>query len=280
MTLSVTRQSRTTQELRGIAKRLRLYALTGAAGKGEAYIGQALQTAELFAVLCFDEMRWHPEKKADRTADHFILSVGHYALSYYAMLAEYGLLSEEDLADYGSDGSPLTLGTEPGHVPGIEFAGGSLGQGLGFATGLALGQRVQKLPGRVFNYMSDGETQEGTTWEAAMIAGHHQLSNLYCIVDVNRTQADGELVIEVEPLTEKFEAFGWWAVNVDGHDVEAIRKAFADAGQQSAGRPVAIIASTNLGQGSILLTERTNAHFVRVAAKEWELVRKEIETSL
>lgn len=269
--------SRSAAELRAIAQRLRLNALGAAEGKGEAYIGQALQTADLFAVLFFDEMSWTPSLEPD--ADHFILSVGHYALSYYAVLAELGAITAAQLSTYGADGSPFTLGIEPGEVPGVEFAGGSLGQGLGFAAGVAIGDRAQGRTNRTYAYVSDGEIQEGAVWEAAMLAGHHRLDNLTCIVDVNRTQADGELVIEVEPLTDKFAAFGWWAVDVDGHDIGAIRASLRESRSAADGRPVALIAATTLGRGSELISSKPNAHFIRIRAEEWRTVRAELETA-
>jgi transketolase len=267
-------------ELAFIARRLRLHAVAAARGKGEGYIGQALQSAELFAVLYFHEMHWSPTALDDESRDRLLLSVGHYALSHYCAMAEHGLLSRAQLETYGADGSPLTLGAEPGDVPGVEFAGGSLGQGLGVAGGLAWGLRHLGNPARVFNYMSDGETQEGSTWEAAMFAGDRNLANLTCVVDVNRTQADGELVLEVEPLAEKFRAFGWWAADVDGNDIDALLDVFAKARNDGGDRPRAVIAHTRLAHGAASLQARRNAHFVRIPADQWTAVQREIEAGL
>ncbi|CAJ1493095.1 transketolase [[Mycobacterium] kokjensenii] len=264
-------------ELREIARRLRLHAMSAARGKGEAYIGQALQSAELFAVLYFRELNWSPDALDDDARDRCLLSVGHYGLSHYAAMAEHGLLSPEQLQTYGADGSALTLGAEPGEVPGVEFAGGSLGQGLGVAGGMAWGLRYRGNPARVFNYMSDGEIQEGATWEAAMFAGARGLSNLTTVVDVNRTQADGDLVLEIEPLTDKFRAFGWWATDVDGNDVDALIDAFTAADGEAGPRPRAIIAHTRLAQGAPSIQNRRNAHFVRMSPDEWETAQREIE---
>ncbi|WP_343598852.1 transketolase [Mycobacterium sp.] len=270
---------RSPAELRGVAQRLRLHAVAAVRGKGEGYIGQALQTAELFAVLYFHEMRWSPTAFDDDSRDRMLLSVGHYALSHYCAMAEHGLLSAAQLSTYGVDGSPLTLGAEPGQVPGVEFAGGSLGQGLGVAGGLAWGLRHRGSPARVFTYMSDGETQEGATWEAAMFAGDRGLANLTCVVDVNRTQADGELVVEVEPLAEKFRAFGWWAADVDGNDIDALLGVFADARNDGGARPRAVIAHTRLANRAASLQARRNAHFVRITEEQWLQVQREIEES-
>lgn len=264
-------------DLRAVARRLRLHALCAARGKGEAYIGQALQSAELFAVLYFRELNWSPRTLNDEARDRLLLSVGHYGLAHYAAMAEHGLLTEDELRTYGADGSALTLGAEPGDVPGMEFAGGSLGQGLGVAGGLAWGLRYRGNSARVFDYMSDGETQEGSTWEAAMFAGARGLSNLTAIVDVNRTQADGDLVLEVEPLADKFRAFGWWARDVDGNDVDALLDAFAAADRDAGARPRALIAHTRLAQGAPSLQNRPHAHFVRMSADEWVTAQREIE---
>jgi transketolase len=273
-------QQRSPAELCTAAKRLRLHAVTAARGKGEGYIGQALQSAELFAVLYFHELRWSPTALDDETRDRLLLSVGHYALSHYCAMAEHGLLSQAQLRTYGADGSPLTLGAEPGDVPGVEFAGGSLGQGLGVAGGLAWGLRHRGHPARVFNYMSDGETQEGATWEAAMFAGDRGLANLTCVVDVNRTQSDGDLVLEVEPLADKFRAFGWWAADVDGNDIEALLEVFADGRKEGGARPRAVIAHTRLAHRAPSLQARRNAHFVRIAEEQWSQVQREIEEGL
>lgn len=261
-------------ELRDAARDMRRHALTQARALGQAYIGQALQTAELFAALFWSEMDWEPDGPAGQ--DHFLLSVGHYAISYYAMLAARGHLSEADLLTYGADGSHLTLGGEPGEVPGMEFAGGSLGQGLGFGAGLAWGNRLQGRANRVYVYLSDGEMQEGAIWEAAMFAAAHNLGALVAIVDVNRTTADGEIALEIEPLGEKFRAFGWDVHEVDGHDLPQILAAFAAARADTA-RPSVLVAHTRLAEGSPLLQARPNAHFVRVGPDEWDLVAAEVE---
>lgn len=262
------------EELAKIARRLRQNAIIQARGKGDGYIGQALQCAELFSALFFYELDWSPREPEAR--DRFQLSVGHYAIAFYAMLGEKGLLNLEELGTYGQDGSELTLGGEPGAIAGMTFAGGSLGQGLGVAAGVAWGMRLQGLPGRVVNYMSDGEIQEGATWEAAMLIGARGLGNVWNIVDLNRIQADGDLVLEVEPLTDKFRAFGWWAQSVDGNDVAAVIDVFAKARAVADDTPCAIVAYTRLANGSPTIQARENAHFVRIPDQEWEIIENEV----
>ncbi|MGE0383228.1 MAG: transketolase [Gammaproteobacteria bacterium] len=257
------------------ARRIRVNVIRQAMGKGEGYVGQGLQCADVFAALFFHEMRLAPDRPDDPDRDRFLLSVGHYAIALYAALAELGLLDADMLRTYGADGSPLTLGAEPGHLPGVEFAGGSLGQGLGVAAGLALGLRMRGSPARVFNYMSDGELQEGSTWEAAMFAADRGLAGLVNVIDVNRTQADGALGLEVEPVARKFESFGWWAQDVDGNDLPALLQAL-DAARAEAARPKALVCHTRLSHGSPTLMARGIAHFVRVGREDWETIMREV----
>lgn len=258
------------------AKAIRRNVLRQASNKGEGYVAQGLQTAELFSLLYLSELRGLDLSPGDPERDNFLLSVGHYAIALYAALAAAGKLDPDLLDTYAADGSALTMGAEPGHVEGVEFAGGSLGQGLGVAAGAAYGRRLKQERARVFNYMSDGEIQEGATWEAAMFAGHHRLGNLVNIVDVNRTQADGPLVLEIEPLAEKFRSFGWWATDVDGNDIGALLDAFLLAGNQ-ADVPKCLICHTRLGHGSPTLSG-PKAHFVRVKSGEWGRIRAEVES--
>ena len=241
---------------------------------GQGYVGQGLQAADLMAALHFAEMNWNPEQPGDR--DRFLLSTGHYAIALYATYAALGLLSREQLATYGTDGSPLTLGTEVGEFAGIEISGGSLGQGLGVAVGLAWSLKNRGKSDRVFNYMSDGETQEGSVWEAAMLASGRNLDNIINIIDVNRTQADGPLVLEIEPLAEKFRAFGWWAVDIDGNNLAELKKAF-DAIRNVREKPKALVCHTRICAGSPTLESFPKTHFVRVDPDQWQSIYDEFE---
>jgi transketolase len=263
------------EDLRRRASGIRRRVLEQASGRGEGYVAQGLQCADVFATLFFSELDVFDRAHDDPDRDRFLLSVGHYAIALYAVLVEAGVLDPTLLPSYGEDGSVLTLGAEPGVLPGIEFAGGSLAQGLGVGAGLAWGLRRRGGSGRAVVYVSDGELQEGSTWEAAMFAGHHGLSNLLAVIDVNRTQADGALVLEVEPVTAKFRAFGWWAVDVDGHDIDALCAAFAEARREQE-RPTALVVHTTLGKGSPTLEQRPRAHFVRVRPDEWPTIADEV----
>jgi transketolase len=167
------------------------------------------------------------------------------------------------------------------YTPGMEISGGSLGHGLGVATGMALGLRLQGNPARVFNLLSDGELDEGSTWEAAMACAHHGLDNVTAIVDVNALQADGPTagVLRTEPVTEKWQAFGWHALRVDGNDIAALVDAF-DELREHRGSPSVLICDTRIGSGVPLLESREKAHFMRVDEHEWQLARTQLEEGL
>jgi transketolase len=160
----------------------------------------------------------------------------------------------------------------------MEISGGSLGHGLGVATGMALGLRYQDNPARVYNLLSDGELDEGSTWEAAMACAHHGLDNVTAVVDVNALQADGPTpgVLQVEPIADKWRAFGWHAVRVDGNDVEALVAAF-DAVREHHGSPAVLICDTRIGRGVPMLEKREKAHFMRVAEHEWQIARDQLD---
>lgn len=243
-----------------------------AAGKGEGYVGQGLQAAELMAVLFCDELSL---AGGATEPDRFILSTGHYSIALWAAFAEAGLMPEEDLAHYGEDGHPVAMSTIEGAVPGVELTGGSLGHGLGVGAGLALGTRLRGGAGRVFVYLTDGELQEGSVWEAVMFAADRGLRDLWAVVDINRTQADGPLVVEVEPVAAKFGSFGWACAEADGNDIGALLRAVGELRECAA--PKALICHTELGHGVSLITGRERAHFVRVDDHEWERVRQELE---
>lgn len=256
---------------------LRRHMLAMARGKGQGYIGQGLGFADALAALYFAEMRYRPEDPAWPGRDRFLLSTGHYSIALWAALAEAGVLPVEELPSYGADGSRLEMSTLD-TTPGVEIIGGSLGHGLGQAVGMALGLRLDGADARVFCELSDGEMQEGSTWEAAMAAGHFGLDGLVALVDCNGIQADGPVVMTVEPVADKWRAFGWRATEIDGNDMAAILAAL-DWARAREGRPSAIVLRTRPGRGSPTLEAREKAHFVRVDPDEWDRLAREIEES-
>ncbi|MBA2481122.1 MAG: transketolase [Planctomycetes bacterium] len=262
-------------ELQERARTLRLHVLRMAERVGQGYVGQGLGIADLLAVLYFGEMRYDPRRLDWPERDRFVLSIGHYSIGLYAALAEAGVFPLDEMDSYGADGSRLEMsGSEV--TPGFEMTGGSLGHGLGQAVGMALGHRLAGRKSRTFLLMSDGELQEGSTWEAAMAGAHYRLDALIAFVDCNGQQADGApaTVMGIEPVHDKWTAFGWHVQRIDGNDIRAIVHAIACA-KDASGRPHAIILDTLMGKGVPLFERREKNHFIRVAPEEWAIAREQ-----
>jgi transketolase len=274
-------QAERIDRIRQAAHRIRRYALDMGEVQGQGYIGQALGVADVLAVVYADQLRYRPEDPHWPDRDRFLLSIGHYAIALYAALAEAGFIPIEELETYGSDDSRLPMSGMASYTPGMEISGGSLGHGLGVATGMALGLRHLGNPARVFNLLSDGELDEGSTWEAVLACAHHELDNVTAIVDVNALQADGPTtgVLRVEPITDKWQAFGWHALRVDGNDVTRLVAAFDDL-REHRGSPSVLICDTRIGQGVPLLASREKAHFMRVEEHEWQIAREQLKEGL
>lgn len=240
--------------------------------QGQGYIAQALGVADVLAVSYFHALDYRPNDPAWEGRDRFLLSIGHYAIALYAALIEAGIIPEAELETYGSDDSRLPMSGMASYTPGMEISGGSLGIGLGIGVGMALGLKRKKSDRFVYNLMSDGELDEGPTWEAAMSAGHWKLDNLICLVDVNRMQADGPStgVLNFEPLAPKWEAFGWHVQRVDGNDIAALVAAFDAARALTEPKPRVIICDTKMAKGVPFLETREKAHFIRVDKDEWQ----------
>lgn len=254
------------------AHRIRRYALRMGEVQGQGYIGQALGWADVLAVAYGHAMNLKPENPEWEGRDRFLLSHGHYAIAHYAALIEAKIIPEEELETYGSDDSRLPMSGMATYTPGMEMSGGSLGQGLPIAVGMALGLRHKKNPAFVYNSMSDGELDEGSTWEAAMSAAHHQLGNLICLVDINNQQADGpsSKVLGFEPLADKWIAFGWHVQRIDGNDMAAVLAAFDAARDLKDAKPRVILFNTLMGKGVPFLETRDKNHFIRVDPPEWQ----------
>ena len=177
---------------------------------------------------------------------------------------------------YGADGSPLEMSTIENRLPGVEMTGGSLGHGLGIAVGAALGYRISGRTGRIFCEISDGELQEGSTWEAATAGSSFALDNLVLAVDCNGIQADGPLVVNIEPIADKWRAFGWDTIEINGNDMEQM-VASLHWSRGKRGKPKAIVMRTIPGKGVARLEARTKAHFIAVDATEWDAIARELE---
>lgn len=261
--------------LKARAKHMRNHMLVMARGPGQGYIGQGLGIADVLAAIYFHELRWSPENLTDPNRDRFLLSTGHYSIALWAALAEAGIFPLEELPTYGADDSRLQMSTLD-TTPGVEIIGGSLGHGLGQGVGMALGLRLQNSSARIFCELSDGELQEGSTWEAAMAGSNFRLDNLVALIDCNGIQADGAIVIDIEPVADKWRAFGWQVQEIDGNDMAAVVAALEQA-RATEGRPHAIVLRTKPGKGVPTLEQREKAHFVRVEPEEWDALILELE---
>ena len=268
-----TRASRATPgSLAQTAYRIRRYALRMGEVQGQGYIGQALGLADMLAVAYGHAMNYRSDDPRWEGRDRFLLSHGHYAIALYAALIEAGILPESELDTYGGDDSRLPMSGMATYTPGMEISGGSLGQGLAIGVGMALGLRQKNNPAFVYNSMSDGELDEGATWEAAMAAAHHALGNLICLVDINNVQADGNSnrVLGFEPLADKWAAFGWHVQRVDGNDLAALVAAFDTARNWTQRQPRVILLDTLMGKGVPFLEQREKNHFMRIEPPEWQ----------
>ncbi|AYG45775.1 transketolase [Pseudomonas sp. Leaf58] len=261
------------------ARNIRRHALRMGQVQGQGYVGQALGAADLLAVAYFHALRLDPSNPEWEQRDRFYLSIGHYAIALYAALIEAGVIPEAELETYGSDDSRLPMSGMAAYTPGMEITGGSLGHGLGIAVGACLGLKRKGSDSWVYNLLSDGELNEGSTWEAAMSASHWRLDNLIAIIDVNNQQADGHAseVLSFEPIVDRWQAFGWFVQRVDGNDLGALVDAFDQARAHSGAQPRVIICDTRMGKGVPFLENRDKTHFIRVDENEWDLALKALD---
>lgn len=269
-------------KLKHHAYKIRRYALQMGEVQGQGYIGQALGWADVLAVAYCHAMDVTPDNPEDEGRDRFLLSHGHYAIALYAALIEAKVIEESELYTYGSDDSRLPMSGMAMYTPGMEISGGSLGIGLTIGVGMALALNYKNKKQFIYNSMSDGELNEGATWEAALSAAHHQLSNLICLVDVNNQQADDQStkVLNFEPLEDKWEAFGWYVQRVDGNDMSAVIQAFDNAREETSDRPRVILFDTLMGKGVPFLEQREKNHFLKVDADEWQKAIQILDDSI
>lgn len=212
--------------------------------------GGSLSCTDIFTVLYFDEMRVDVNNPKWPDRDRFVLSKGHCAPALYATLAVKGFFPEKDLFTLRKMDSYLEGHPSMTYVPGVDMSTGSLGQGISAAVGMALAGKIDKKAYRVYSILGDGELQEGQVWEAAMSAAHYKLDNLTAFVDYNGLQIDGPIrdVMSPEPIADKFTAFGWHVITIDGHDVAAIKEAIEQA-KTVEGKPTVIVCNTVKGKG-------------------------------
>lgn len=240
--------------------------------------GGSLSAADILATLYFQEMKIKPENPYWEDRDRFVLCKGHAAPVLYAALAEKGYFPKEELLGLRQTGHMLQGHPDMKKVPGVDMSTGSLGQGLSIANGMALTGKLDNKDYRVYALLGDGEIDEGQVWEAAMAAAHYKLDNLTAILDFNGLQIDGptDEVMSSAPLPEKWRAFGWHVMEVDGHDIEALTKAFAEA-KDTKGKPSMIIAHTIKGKGVSFMENQAGWHGSTPNAEQAEQALKELQ---
>lgn len=243
-------ETRALPEYKTLAARIRAHALRMTHRAGSSHVASSLSIADLLAVLYKGILRTNPAQPQLPGRDRFILSKGHGCAAAYAVLAECGFFPREWLDGYYLDGSHLAGHITHHGVPGVEASTGSLGHGLSISCGMALAGKHGRQAYRVFALLSDGECDEGSTWEAALFAAHHHLDNLIAIVDCNRFQAMGRTdeIINLEPFADKWQAFGWAVREIDGHDCNQIESVLSNAPFER-GKPSCVIARTVKGKG-------------------------------
>ena len=251
----------TTQDPKNLALKIRRHVVKMVHACRGSHIASSLSIADILAVLYGSTMNISSDDPQAETRDRFILSKGHAAAALYAALAESSFFPVEQLSTYAMEGSTL-LGHASHEVPGVELSTGALGHGLPVGAGLALAAKRGGSGYRSFVLMSDGEMDEGSNWEAALFGAHHKLNNLIAIIDYNKIQSFGRVsdVLGLEPLADKWRAFGWAVMELDGHDVDALEKAFSRL-QQEAEKPSVIIAHTVKGKGVSFMEDDLAWHY-------------------
>ena len=265
-------------ELKKKAVEVRKGVIVGTHAAKSGHPGGSLSAADIFTYLFFEELNIDPANPDKPDRDRFVLSKGHTAPGYYAALANRGFFPVKDLETLRHTGSYLQGHPDKKHIPGVDMSSGSLGQGISAAVGMALSAKLSGDSYRVYTLLGDGEIQEGQVWEASMFAASRKLDNLTVIVDNNNLQIDGSVdqVCSPYPIDEKFKAFGFHVICIDGNDMEQIKKAFDEA-KTIKGKPTAIIAKTVKGKGVSFMENQVGWHGKAPNDEEFEKAMAELE---
>ncbi len=265
-------------ELRQIAKEIRRKSLEIIHRAGSGHPGGSLSAADIMTALYFGVMRYDSKNPRDPNRDRFVMSKGHATGVFYSVLSRAGYFADEDLVSYRRIDSKLNLSGHPHpKTPGVEIATGSLGQGLSVAHGIALNARLENSDYKVYVLMGDGELQEGQVWEAAMSASKFKTNNLIAIVDFNKVAQDNitKDLKDIEPLEDKWRAFGWDVHHIDGHDMDQVYKVLTLPLDEK--KPRVIIADTIKGKGVSFMEGKTSWHGVAPSDEDYEKAMKELE---
>lgn len=267
------------KQLKQIANDIRIDIIEQVYNAKSGHPGGALSIADILAVLYFNQMNIDPKKPDSNLRDRLVLSKGHASAALYAVLAERGYLAKGELRTFRKLGSKLQGHPDMEKIPGIDMSTGSLGQGLSVANGMAIASKMDGLGCRVYCILGDGEIEEGQIWEAAMASNKYKLDNLCVIVDNNNLQIDGtiEEVMSSYPIEEKFRSFGFQIININGHDIEEIIKAF-DVARNIKEKPTCIIAKTIKGKGISFMENQVGWHGKAPNEEQYIQAMKELET--
>ena len=261
-----------------LAKNIRKHALEMTSLGGSSHIGSILSISDILAVLYGHTLEYKSTNPKWSKRDRFILSKGHAGAGVYAALAECGFMPVDRLKTHYQDGSDLSGHVSHKGIPGVELSTGSLGHGLPVGAGMALAAKINKQLHRVFVLMSDGECDEGSNWEAILFSSHHKLDNLVAIIDRNHLQSihSTEDTLALEPFSDKWKAFGWDVLEIDGHNYEELFTAFNQADQGSK-KPLCIIANTIKGKGVSFMEGKTLWHYRSPQGEEYDAAMRELE---
>jgi len=266
------------EDIKQLALKIRKNAVNMTSAGGSSHIGSILSIADILAVLYGSVMNYKADEPKWKGRDRFILSKGHAGAGVYAALAESGFMPVEKLRTHYQDGSDLSGHVSHKGIPGVEFSTGSLGHGLPVATGMALAAKINRDKHNIYVLMSDGECDEGSNWEAALFAPHHKLDNLVVIIDRNKLQSihSTEDTLSLEPFVDKWQAFGWNVVDVDGHDHQKLLDA---CGSMVTGKPLCIIANTTKGKGVSFMEDNILWHYRSPQGEEYNAAMQELDNA-
>ena len=265
------------KKLEILANKIRNHVLDMTSEGSSSHIGSVFSIADILACLYGELMNVNPKNFKDKNRDRFILSKGHAGAGVYAVLAESGFFSIELLKTHYKDGSALSGHVSHKNIPGVELSTGSLGHGLSVGVGLAISAKLDKRKNKVIVLLSDGECDEGSNWEAIMFSAHHKLDNLIAIIDYNKLQSldSIENTLNLEPFVDKWLAFGWNVIEVDGHNVQDISDAYKKA-SECLHKPTCIIAHTTKGKGVSFFENKVLWHYRSAKGQEYENAKKEL----
>lgn len=257
--------------------RLETIRLISLAGSG--HYGSSFSCAEIFAALYYYAMEYDPKRPSWEQRDRFVMGKGHAAVGLYPILADVGFFPKDELNTYTQIGSAFGDHPDMNKIPGIDFSSGSLGHGISVSVGMALGARLDGITNRIYCLLGDGEIQEGQVWEAAMSASHFKLGNVVAILDNNKVSVDGitKEIMNIYPIREKFESFGWNVVEIDGHDIPSLLRTFDSLPAPDSEKPTLILCDTVSGKGVSWMEHTFEWHVANLAPEDMDKAIREIE---